>query len=81
MHNLTHNKIKTAKETQKRVDPEKILQAIKQSGFTQTELGAVINRTRNQINQIVKGKRKVTGDELLSISAALDTNPEMFAHD
>ena len=56
----------------------KIKEYITEHGITQKFLIDKTGISQEKISNIVNDKRKITGEELLLISRALDVNPNIF---
>jgi transcriptional regulator with XRE-family HTH domain len=57
---------------------EKIKEYIESHGITQKFLCEKTGITPEKMSNLINGKRKVTGEELLLISKALDINANIF---
>ena len=57
---------------------EKLREAIAVKGWTQDELAAVTGRSRPLINEIIAGKRGITAEMAISLSAAIGPSPEYW---
>ena len=51
---------------------------LKPLGLSQAEAAARMQMTANRLNEIVRGKRGVTADTALRLSALLGTSPELW---
>lgn len=47
-------------------------------GITQRAFARIIDVPANRVNEIVRGKRSITGDTAIRFSLALGTSPEMW---
>ena len=57
---------------------EKIKEYLKAHGISQAFIVNQTGITPEKVSNIMNGKRKVTGEELLLIARALDVNPNIF---
>lgn len=57
---------------------EKLRQAIAAKGWTQDELAIITGRSRPLINEIVSGKRGITAEMALALSAAFGDTPDYW---
>jgi len=48
------------------------------AGVSQTVLAEKLGWTRTRLNEIIKGKRGITADAALDLSAALNTTPKLW---
>jgi antitoxin HigA-1 len=62
------------------IHPGKMLQEefIAPAGLTQRALAAKLGWTVAKLNELIKGKRGVTADSALDLSAELGTSPEVW---
>lgn len=49
-------------------------------GWTQDDLGRVLDRPQSRINELIKGKLTVSPEWAISLAAAFDTAPEFWMH-
>jgi antitoxin HigA-1 len=47
-------------------------------GISQREFARIIDVPPNRVNEIIRGRRSVTGDTAIRLSLALGTSPEMW---
>lgn len=62
------------------IHPGEILEEefLKPLGLTQRAFARCIDVPPNRVNDIVRGKRSITGDTAIRLSLALGTSPEMW---
>jgi antitoxin HigA-1 len=62
------------------IHPGKILveEFLKSLGISQRALARQIDVPPNRINEIIRGKRAISGDTAIRLSLALGTSPEMW---